>query len=183
MMNILPEFESRQVLTSDELNWLSSYLDSQNRLSRRMLTGCGLIGGLQVKLVNNSIQISNGLAITSAGHIVKLQHPNSFTTFTKIKTYTQNEKDKLAFPYLCEIDDLQQNYSKSVDNTSLYFTGFTGEVAELFEDTVNNVPLIQANSVAGKVVMLFAEIIQKELKDCEDDNCQERGKKYIFNSK
>ena len=183
MMNILPEFESRQVLTSDELNWLSSYLDSQNRLSRRMLTGCGLIGGLQVKLVNNSIQISNGLAITSAGHIVKLQHPNSITTFTKIKTYTQNEKDKLAFPYLCEIDDLQQNYSKSVDNPSLYFTGFTGEVAELFEDTVNNVPLIQANSVAGKVVMLFAEIIQKELKDCEDDNCQERGKKYIFNSK
>lgn len=183
MMNILPEFESRQVLTSDELNWLTSYLDSQNRLSRRMLIGCGLIGGLQVKLLNNSIQISNGLAITSAGHIVKLQHPDSITTYTKIKIYTQNEKDKLAFPYLCDLDDLQQNYSKSVDNPSIYFPGFTGEVSELFEDTVNNVPLIQANSVTGKVVMLFAEIIQKELKDCEDDNCQERGKKYIFNSK
>lgn len=182
-MNILPEFESRQVLTSDELNWLTSYLDSQNRLSRRMLIGCGLIGGLQVKLLNNSIQISNGLAITSAGHIVKLQHPDSITTYTKIKNYTQNEKDKLAFPYLCDTDDLQQNYSKSVDNPSIYFPGFTGEVSELFEDTVNNVPLLQANSVTGKVVMLFAEIIQKELKDCEDDNCQERGKKYIFNSK
>jgi hypothetical protein len=183
MINILPEFESRQVLTSDELNWLTSYLDSQNRLSRRMLIGCGLIGGLQVKLDNNSIQITNGLAITSAGHIVKLQHQNNITTYTKLKPYTQNEKDKLAFPYLCDIDETQQNYVKSVDIPSVYFPGFTDEVFELFEDTVNNVPLIEANKVKGKIVMLFAEIIQKELKDCEDDNCQERGKKYIFNTR
>ncbi len=182
-MNILPEFESRQVLTSDELNWMTSYLDSQNRQSRRMLIGCGLIGGLQVKLVNNSIQVTNGVAVTSAGHIVKLQHANNFTTYTKIKKYTINEKDKLSFPYLCDIDDLQQNYTKSVDNPSLYFNGFTDEVSELFEDTVNNVPLIQASSVKEKVVVLFAEINQKELKDCEDDNCQERGKKYVFNTK
>ena len=182
-MNILPEFESRQVLTSDELNWLTSYLDSQNRHSRRMLMGCGVVGGLQVKLVNNSIQVTNGLAVTSAGHIVTLQNANSVTTYTKIKKYEQNEKDKLSFPYLCDIDDLQQNYSKSVDSLANYFKGFTGEVLELFEDTVNNVPLIQAGAVTGKVVVLFAEIIQKELKDCEDDNCQERGKKYIFNSK
>jgi hypothetical protein len=183
MMNILPEFESRQVLTSEELNWMASYLDSQTRQSRRLLIGCGLIGGLQVKLVNNSIQVTNGIAVTSAGHIVKLQHANSFTTYTKIKQYTINEKDKRSFPYLCDIDDLQQNYTKSVDNASLYFNGFTDEVSELFEDTVNNVQLIQASSVAGKVVVVFAEINQKELKDCEDDNCQERGKKYIFNTK
>lgn len=183
MMNILPEFESRQVLTSDELNWLTSYLDSQERHSRRMLIGCGLIGGLQVKLVNNSIQITNGIAVTSAGHIVKLQGANTVATYTKIKKYELNEKDKLSFPYLCDLDELQQNYSNSVDSISNYFKNFTGEVSELFEDTVNNVPLIQAGSVAGKVVVLFAEIIQKELKDCEDDNCQERGKKYIFNTK
>jgi hypothetical protein len=182
-MNILPEFESRQVLTSDELNWLTSYLDSQNRHSRRMLIGCGLIGGLQAKLVNNSIQITNGLAVTSAGHIVKLQNSNFVTTYTKIKKYELNEKDKLSFPYLCDLDDLQQNYTKSVDSPSIYFKDFAGEVLELFEDTVNNVPLIQSAAVTGKVVVLFAEIIQKELKDCEDDNCQERGKKYIFNSK
>jgi len=182
-MNILPEFESRQVLTSDELNWLTSYLDSQNRHSRRMLIGCGLIGGLQVKLLNNSIQISNGCAITSAGYVVQLHQTNEITTYTKVKKYTQNEKDKLAFPYLCDMDDLQQNYSKSVDTPSLYFPGFTDDVLELFEDNVNNVPLMNANSVNGKVMMLFAEIIQKELKDCEDDNCQERGKKYVFNTK
>lgn len=182
-MNILPEFESRQVLTSDELNWLASYLDSQSRHSRRMLIGCGVVGGLQVKLVNNSIQITNGLAITSAGHIVKLQGANSITTYTKIKKYEISEKDKLSFPYLCDADELQQNYTKSVDSLANYFKGFAGEVLELFEDTVNNVPQIQASSVSGKVVLLFAEIIQKELKDCEDDNCQERGKKYIFNSK
>ena len=88
-MNILPEFESRQVLTNDELNWLASYLDSQNRLSRRMLIGCGLIGGLQVKLDNNTIQITNGATLTSAGHIVKLQTPNNITTYKKIKKYTQ----------------------------------------------------------------------------------------------
>lgn len=90
MMNILPEFESRQVLTSDELNWLSSYLDQQNRLSRRMLVGAGVVGGLAVRLSGNSIQVSNGVALTSAGHLLTVAKEGAaYTTFTKAKKYSQ----------------------------------------------------------------------------------------------
>lgn len=184
MINILPEFESRQVLTSDELNWTACYLDTQNRQSRRFLIGCGLIGGLQVKLVNNSVQVTNGIGLTSAGHIVsQTKADTAFTTYTKFKKYTQRANEKLAFHYLSDVDLLQENYSNSVDNPSIYFPNFKGDIVELFEETVNDADPIDANAIKGKVAILFAEILQKELKDCEDDNCQERGKKYIFNSK
>ncbi len=184
MINIFPEFESRQVLTSDELNWLGCYLDTQNRQSRRFLIGCGLIGGLQVRLVGNTIQVSNGIGLTSAGHIIHLSNSrNGFTSFTKAQPYAAKPKEKIAFHYLSDLDTTQENYAQSVDANSIYSEILNEDVLELFEDTVNNVPAIDVNSVSGKVAVLFAEIIQKELKDCEDDNCQERGKKYVFDTK
>ncbi|MES2797451.1 MAG: hypothetical protein V4683_15880 [Bacteroidota bacterium] len=184
MINTLPEFESRQVLTSDELNWLTCYLDSQNRQSRRFLIGCGLIGGLQVRLIGNTVQLTNGIGITSAGHIVSLQKSGAdITTFTKIKKYEPKNKEKLAFHYLADLDPESEDYSKSIDSASLYFQNFKNDVFEIFEETVNDADPIVSNNLKGKVLMLFAEIIQKELKDCEDDNCQERGKKYLFQTK
>lgn len=184
MINIFPEFESRQVLTADELNWMACYLDTQERQSRRFLIGCGLIGGLQVKLVNNSVQVTNGIGITSAGHIVSLAGGvNGITTYTKQKPYTQQANEKLAYHYLPDLDPQAENYALSVDQPSRYFPGFTGPILELLEDTVNDATPIDGGTLTGRVALLFAEIIQKELKDCEGDNCQERGKKYIFKSK
>lgn len=184
MINIFPEFESRQVLTADELNWMACYLDTQERQSRRFLIGCGLIGGLQVKLVNNSVQVTHGIGITSAGHIVSLTGSVSgITTFSRQKPYAQQANEKLAYHYLPDLDPQAENYAQSVDQPSRYFPGFTGPILELFEDTVNDATPIDGGSLTGRVALLFAEIIQKELKDCEGDNCQERGKKYIFKSK
>jgi hypothetical protein len=184
MINTLPEFETSQVLTSDELNWLTCYVDSQNRQSRRFLIGCGLIGGLQVKLVGNSIQITNGIGLTSAGHIVSLQKEGAgFTTFSNFKKYTQSDKEKLAFHYLSDIDAESKNYVDSVTDPSIYFQNFNGEVLELFEGIVNNTQPIVGSNFLGKVVIVFAEIIQKELKNCEDENCQDHGKKYNFTTK
>lgn len=184
-MNFLPEFESRQVLTSDELNWLTCYLDSQNRQSRKLLLGCGLIGGLQILLntTNNSLQITNGCGLTSAGHIVSLQNEHKITSYTKIKEYKQKDKELLAFPYLSDLTNDQQDYSNSVNNSSIYFPEFNDEVYELFEETYNDAEHLKAIEINGKVAIAFAEIIQTELKDCEEDNCQDRGKKYTFNTK
>jgi hypothetical protein len=104
-------------------------------------------------------------------------------TFTKAKKYSQKAKDKLAFHYLSEVDPEEENYSKSADRESPYFSAFKSEVLELFEETSNEAEALDGNTVKGKVALLFAEILQKELKDCEGDNCQERGKKYVFATK
>lgn len=183
MINIFPEFESRQVLTSDELNWMGCYLDLQNRETRRLLIGCGLIGGLQLKFSANKIILSNGCGITSAGHIAILNHPDSFTTFSKLRKYEISQKDKLSFHYLSSQNPNEENYSNSVDKASVYFPEFKNDIYELLEDTVNAPDEIKKELVIDKVAVLFVEILQKELKDCEADNCQEKGKKYIFNSK
>ena len=184
MINTLPEFESRQVLTDDELNWVACYLDGQNRQTRQMLIGSGLLAGLQVRMLNDGIQLSNGIGLSSAGHVLAMAGIDADTlSFKRQLKYGPKEKEKLAFHYLIDTQAAAQNYAASVDNPSMYFTGFSGEVLELFEEVVNNTEPINTAALKGRVLMLFQEIIQKELKDCEDDNCQERGKKYLFNTK
>ncbi len=182
-MNIFPEFESRQVLTSEELNWLGCYLDQQNRQTRRLLVGCGLVGGLQLRMKEDKLMVSNGCGITSAGHIAILSNSDSYTAFGKIRKYEIDRKDKLAFHYLSSQNMLEENYINSVDNTSLYFPEFSDEIYELLEDTRNEGDPLKLDNVKGMVAVLFVEILQKELKDCEGDNCQERGKKYVFENK
>lgn len=184
MINILPEFEARQVLTSDELNWLACYLDSQNRQSRRLLFGSGIIGGLQiVNNSNKSIDVSNGCALTSAGHILTLGNDEEFTSFTKIKEYKPNDREVLSFHYLADSNEGENDYSKSTEDATLYFKLFKSPVFELFEDNYNDAEDINFDSLEGKVAIAFAEIIQTELKNCEEDNCQDRGKKYTFRTK
>ncbi len=184
MINILPEFESRQVLTSDELNWLTCYLDTQNRQTRRLLIGSGLIGGLQVRLNGNEVQISNGIGITSAGHIVQLFPQGAdMVRYTKTRPYQLAVNQKWAYHYLPDMDVNADDYSGSTVGSELYFGVFRSPVLELMENAENGGTAISGAALQGKVVMLFAEIVQHELKNCEDDNCQERGKKYVFNTK
>ncbi len=183
MINILPEFESRQVLTDDELNWLATYLDSQNRQSRMMLLGSGLLAGLQVRLEGSGIRLSNGVALTSAGHILAARHHTAdFLTFTRQVKYEPREKEKFAFHYLTDDLTEAENYSGSVDSPS-YFQDFESDVIEVFESQFNRGEPLNAAAAIGKVLMIYQEIVRKELKSCESTDCQDRGKKYEFNTR
>ncbi len=184
MFNIFPEFESGQVLTKDELNWLAVYLDSQNRQTRRMLVGCGIVSGLHVKSESNGIRISGGVAVSSAGHILSLiPESGNAVLYNKLREPELKPGEQMAFHFIAEEDSAASDYSASVSGSDLYNALFDGDVLELVPENENGGSPFNSSAANGKVVMLFLEIIQKDLKECEGDNCQEKGKKYLLQAK
>ena len=70
-----PVFEPDQVLTSAHLNQLRKYLAVQDRLSRQLLHGVGLVCGFQISNPSaNLITISKGVGITSKGFLITLEN-------------------------------------------------------------------------------------------------------------
>lgn len=89
---VYPVFEPNQLLTSNHLNQLRNYLDTQDRLSRVKLIGIGILCGLDVTFETNRIKISKGTGITSEGFLINLEE-ESFS-----RCSTVNYTDSQAYP-------------------------------------------------------------------------------------
>jgi hypothetical protein len=77
-------FEADQMLTPDQLNSLSDYLDRQERLTRVKLWGTGVVAGLRVILGTDgsTIRLTKGSAVTTDGDIIYFDKDEVFTHFT-----------------------------------------------------------------------------------------------------
>src|SRR3954469_24781939 len=84
-----PRFVADQVLTSDNLDDLFTYLDDQDRITRTNLIGIGIVCGLNVETAADgpSIKITKGTGITSEGYLVALDETSypQFITFDATK--------------------------------------------------------------------------------------------------
>lgn len=78
--NIYPMFRDGQVLSSSDLNLLFSYLNEQDKKTRSMLYGYGVISGLQVSVDKEKgiITISKGQAVTKSGNIIDVQEKKEY---------------------------------------------------------------------------------------------------------
>ncbi|HXS18129.1 MAG TPA: hypothetical protein VN764_13120, partial [Polyangiaceae bacterium] len=70
-----PIFVPDQLLTSEDLNALFGFIDSEGRLTRTNLSGIGVLCGFQVLPTSDGshITITAGTGVTSAGHVVSLK--------------------------------------------------------------------------------------------------------------
>ena len=78
-----PVFEASQVLTSTQLNDLTEYLEEQDRLSRRALSGIGVVCGFQVDAEGGAVAISKGVAVTSEGFLIG----SDAQVYDRVRTY------------------------------------------------------------------------------------------------
>ena len=74
-INKYPVFKPNQVLTDDQLNNITEFLDEQNRLTRVLLLGTGIACGLEPFWANNALNVSAGFGLTSDGYLI--QEPGS----------------------------------------------------------------------------------------------------------
>jgi len=159
IINTYPVFESNQVLTSKQMNSLVSYLEQQTRLTRAKLIGMGVVCGLEVSYdaTSNELTISNGTGITSEGYLINLgecvtvkYRPYALPPVTIYEPFVNasNEQDITLFELLTEKAD-------------------DGPDVELLDDET---------FLNDKVVLLFIEIVDKDLKSCLGKSCDELGK-------
>lgn len=168
LINSYPVFEGNQVLTSSQLNQMGAYLDEQNRLTRVKLIGSGAVCGLDIKLNTTNppvIDISKGLGVTSEGYLMSVgdcelnryrsyQLPSSVTYLPFIDPDTRQQDVELF-----ELISIDQDVSGEAG------IQFLNEPSDFLSD---------------KVVMLFYECVDDDLKSCLGKSCDDRGLNRIF---
>lgn len=105
-----PRFSTGQLLRSSDLNRIVDYLNEQDRLTRRMLVGIGIVCGLEIRRTNEAIVVSKGVGITSQGHLIAISQDLSF----KKQEHVQLEKGALLGNDSTGIIDLFELFDGSI---------------------------------------------------------------------
>jgi len=160
IISTYPIFEGSQVLTSTQLNQLTSYLDQQGRLTRSKLIGIGIVCGMQVQPFPQGLQITKGLGITSEGFLIqsgnfKATHyrPYTLPEGVEYKPFKDVGHEVSLFELLTEVP---------TDNTGV-------------KKLIN-----PANFLNNKYVLIFLEIFDKDLKSCLGNACDDRGQDRLL---
>ncbi len=163
ILNTYPVFERNQVLTSTQLNNMVNYLDQQNRLTRAKLIGMGVVCGLEIDFnkSENTITISKGTGITSEGYLINIgdcvtvkYRPYNLPPGTIYEPFVgANNKQDIVLHEL-----LTENAKAGIDD-------------KLLDDET---------FLADKIVLLFIESFDKDLKSCLGKGCDELGKERIL---
>ncbi len=165
ILNTYTVFENNQVLSSTQLNKLVNYLDQQNRLTRARLIGMGVVCGLELEYnsLANTITISKGTGITSEGYLISLGE----CITEKYRDYTL-PAGTIYEPFV--------NPTNNEMDISLWEL-LTDEAEDTAGVTYLNSP---AGFLTDKVVLLFLESYDKDLKSCLGKSCDELGKERIL---
>ncbi len=159
-------FEQDQVLTHNQLNSITDYLDDQNRLTRVNLLGVGIACGLRVSLQGDTVKVSKGVGVTTDGDLLYVKHD---TVFDKFKLY---DKSKPAY-------------------APFYVNGdVTGEMITVYElvrqDTsdvlaisLNQFNVQTGNTLDNMVAVLFMESYKTDRDICSGTDCDNLGQDCI----
>ncbi|MCO4294460.1 hypothetical protein NF867_16480 [Solitalea sp. MAHUQ-68] len=184
MQTSFPVFDADQVLTNTHLNDLRKYLDEQNRLTRSKLIGCGIVCGLEITVGTSSIKISKGCGLTSQGFLITLCD----NEYTHVIPYNAPE-----FPE--DFDFISQCGSGVAGSIPFYKPGFTDPMLQLITSAQLNelsadikATAVALSSLSNQVlaelaVVLFLEAEQLKLKNCDTNDCNDKGSRMDFEPK
>ncbi len=168
----LSTFIDNQVLTSEHLNDAHHYLDYQNRNTRVLLNGVGILNGFDVKYENKYISISPGVGITTDGDIITL---NNY--YQQAIGHELEASNELRFTHYEVFEDKLANYenfTKKGKPTKLYELIDCRSTPSNFSQTVNKL-----SNLENMVVILYLEAYTKEPGICTTIDCNDQGKKQI----
>ncbi|MCB2182649.1 MAG: PKD domain-containing protein [Desulfobulbaceae bacterium] len=149
-----PVFKPNQVLSDGQLNKILTYLEPQDRATRTLGIGRGILCGFEVKVSKNSIKILPGVGLTSAGFMFSIPNAVVFKycfSFTPTDQYT---------PFLA---------SNSTDHIELL------ELAETDESDDGSWTPLTDLVLEEYVVAIFLNDYEFDLTSCLPENCDNQG--------
>lgn len=180
------KFTKGQYVKSPQFNEFLDFFEDQDRLSRVLLQGVGIVCGLKPKPIYiegllKSVQLSQGVALTTDGDLLTLNKTSEVSTelfMSDLKTIKIDSKDFTHF--------------KVYDNSKIKYPAFTigtGSQIDLWELATSE----EANSdfqsierlsnLEDKYLLLYLESDEKEIKPCRGVDCDNHGVQQIRNLK
>lgn len=170
--SIYPVFEADQVLSQKELNLVVSHLEEQDRITRKNLTGLGIVCGLELTFPSeNIVKIACGTAVTSLG----------FQINWKEKTLSHYHDFEISDQFL-KPDYIREPYLNNIFKYAPQYEPIKNCVELLPSDSslVDKKP-IPNDFFNNKVIILFLEVTLIDQKNCVTTNCDDKGKRMEFN--
>lgn len=180
--NTHPIFEADQILTSKHLNDVFNYLEEQERMTRAELIGSGIVCGLNISYKNTpeekSIFISKGIGVTSDGSLMALCNGQAGTGNFDLDDNKEYAYFKTYRDPLVPDDSIQSNDSIYPfflrGNTQIDLYELHNENEAGFE-SLDNFLGETGKDLAEFGVLLYLECHDVELKNCIENDCNEKG--------
>lgn len=150
-----PVFKPNQVLSDGQLNKIVTYLEPQDRLTRTMTIGRGVLYGLDLKIGSDAISVHPGIGLTSAGYIIvvpEIQEYKFGVAFTPTNQYK---------PFLAP--------DSGTDHIELLKLAASDD-----PDDTTSVALGDLN-LEDYVIAIFLNEYEFDLTTCLPENCDNQG--------
>lgn len=165
-----PIFENGQALTSTHLNDMFDYLEEQERLTRIKLIGSGIVCGLDIRLVRNpatAVVISQGTGLTSWGFLLNFP----------LADINANVASEVSFPYFTVYTDPNEEIYPRFLKNEVQIPLYELQAIKIKDaDPLDELPL----PITDYGVILYMECLDKKLKNCIQNDCDDKGIERIF---
>ncbi|WP_426278702.1 hypothetical protein ACN9MN_05595 [Chryseobacterium sp. S-02] len=179
------KFTKGQYIGPDQFNEFLDFFEDQDRLSRVLLQGVGIVCGLKPKLIYtngqlSSIQLSQGVALTTDGDLLTL----NITSNVSKDLYVSDLKT-------VSIENESFTHFKAYDNFKIKYPSFyegdeqieLWELATAQEARSDFQSITKLSNLEDKYLLLYLEDYEKEIKPCRGADCDNHGVLQIRNLK
>lgn len=180
------KFTKGQYVKSPQFNEFLDFFEDQDRLSRVMLQGVGIVCGLKPQPIYLSgqldkILLSQGVALTTDGDLLTLNKTNEVSKelyMSDLKTINLENKQYTHFKVYDNFKVRYPSFSIGATGQIELWELATAEEANSDFQTVNNL-----SNLEDKYLLLYLESYEKEIKPCRGVDCDNHGIQQIRNLK
>ncbi len=180
------KFSKGQYVKHIQFNEFLDFFEDQDRLSRVMLKGVGVVCGFKPELIYtdsilNTIRLSQGVAVTTDGDLLTLNTTNKVSEdpyVSDLKTIDIQNKDYTHFKVY---DDFKVRYEAFHENNGAGKQIELWELATAKEADSDFQPIRNLTNLDDKYLLLYLESYEKEVKPCRGVDCDNHGVQQIRN--
>ncbi|MCX8533042.1 PKD domain-containing protein [Chryseobacterium luquanense] len=179
------KFSRGQYIDDTQFNEFLDFFEDQDRLSRVMLQGVGIVCGFKPELLYGdgllkSIQLSQGVALTTDGDLLTLYNTSQLSKelyISDLKTINIKNKNYTHFKVY---DNFKVKYPAFYDGENQIELW---ELATAEESDFGFQSLNALSNLEDKYLLLYLESYEKEVKPCRGVDCDNHGIQQIRNLK
>lgn len=180
------KFSKGQYIEFTQFNEFLDFFEDQDRLSRVMLQGVGVVCGFKPELAYlnkklSSIKLSQGAAVTTDGDLLTLNVTNKVSEELYVSDLKTISIDSKVYTYFKKYDNFKVNYPAFHDENGGQIELW--ELATAQEATADFQPVANFPDLEDQYLMLYLESYEKEVKPCRGVDCDNHGIQQIRNLK
>lgn len=169
----------------DQFNEFLNFFEDQDRLSRVLLQGVGIVCGLKPKLIYknrllSSIDLSQGAALTTDGDLLTLNKTNKVSEDLYVSDLKTIDLEYKSFTHFKAYDNFKIRYPSFYEGNEQIELW---ELATAQEAPSDFQPIANLSNLNDKYLLLYLEDYEKDVKPCRGVDCDNHGVLQIRNLK